>query len=110
MRLQTKVLQWKVKCSLMCAARILVMACVIRCLLGLSSTRAPADLISFEWGTVGNPRNTGGTFGAVNKTYRMSKHKVANGKYTCSLNAVDPTEGNGLSLYSADMSNQAKKS
>jgi len=75
---------------------------------------SPAQAVIFDWATVGNPGNTGeyqplqGTFGAVDYTYRISKHEVTNNQYTEFLNAVDPTGANSLFLYNSNMSSHAR--
>jgi formylglycine-generating enzyme required for sulfatase activity len=65
------------------------------------------DLV-FDWATVGNPGNAGevqpeGTFGAVNYTYRISKHEVTNDQYAEFLNKVAATDANGLFHSSMDI-------
>lgn len=72
--------------------------------LTLCSTRGS----TFDWATIENPGNPGetqpgGTFGAVDYSYRISKHEVTNGDYTEFLNAVDPTGVNDLALYNPGM-------
>lgn len=69
---------------------------------------AQAELIVFDWATVGNPGNRGYRFdprlGAVDYVYRISKHEVTNAQYTVFLNAADPTGTNDRALYNSNMS------
>jgi formylglycine-generating enzyme len=52
-----------------------------------------------EVGNPGNVHDSSG-FGGVGNTYSIGKHEVTNSQYIEFLNAVDPTGGNGLGLYS----------
>jgi sulfatase modifying factor 1 len=76
----------------------------------------PAHAVTFDWATIGNPGNAADDtgFGAVDYTYRISKHEVTNAQYAEFLNAVDPTGANanlggsdGL-LYNSSMSSDAR--
>ena len=64
--------------------------------------------VTFDWAAVGNPGNTADTtgFGAVQYTYRISKHEVTNAQYTEFLNAVAATDTNGL--YNTEMESDAR--
>ena len=93
-------------------ARILKLAIVATCFLAWSSRPVLADVVTFEWATVGNPGNAGdvqslGTFGSVGNTYRISKHEVTNAQYTCFLNAVDPAGTNPNDVYNTNMGSDA---
>ena len=69
---------------------------------------APADAVTFDWATVGDPNNAddthGAGYGGVDYTYRISKHEVTNAQYVEFLNAKDSTGVNSLALYSSQMS------
>jgi sulfatase modifying factor 1 len=61
------------------------------------SRAARVHAVDFDWATIGNPGNapdvaTG--LGAVNYTYRISKHEVTNAQYAEFLNVVDPSGAN----------------
>ena len=75
-------------------------------LINLSAAHA---VVTFDWATVGNPGNIGelsganaGGYGpirvcgAVNYTYRISKHEVTNAQYVDFLNAVAASDPYGL--------------
>ena len=71
---------------------------------------APADAVTFDWATVGNPGNAddihGSGYGGVDYTYRISKHEVTNSQYAEFLNAVASTDsfgGSDSTLYSPSM-------
>ncbi len=69
---------------------------------------AHAGNVTFDWATIGNPGNADDarpqrTYGAVDYAYRIGKTEVTNAQYTEFLNAVDPTGGNALNLYSTSM-------
>lgn len=53
-----------------------------------------------------NPYNL--QFGAVNYTFRISKHEISNGQYAEFLNVVDPAGVNLNGLYNSDMSANAR--
>ncbi len=59
----------------------------------------PAEAVSIDWVTVGNPGNLADTtgFGAVAYSYKISKYEVTNGQYVEFLNAV--AAENPHSLY-----------
>ncbi|TWU00221.1 Formylglycine-generating sulfatase enzyme [Botrimarina colliarenosi] len=85
-------------------------------LAAVAAQPAAAGTVSFDWAFVGNPGNAGelsgtgaGGFGpdtivgAVDYSYRISKHEVTNAQYVEFLNAVDPTGANALALYNTSM-------
>ena len=81
--------------------RLFQFAVVAACCVACSTSRVFADIVTFDWATVGNPGNTGqgqspGPFGAVSYNYRISKHEVTNEQYATFLNAVAATDSNGL--------------
>ncbi|MBW2236830.1 MAG: SUMF1/EgtB/PvdO family nonheme iron enzyme [Deltaproteobacteria bacterium] len=85
----------------------LVLTAVCAVLLG-----APASAVTIDWVTVGDPGNAcdvqfNRCFGAVARTYRVSKTEVTNTQYVEFLNAADPTGANMLALYSASMGSDA---
>ena len=79
-------------------------------ILGLfGGVRETCAQVTFDWATVGNPGNDpdqdygDGQFGAVDYTYRISKHEVTNDQYPDFLNAVDPMGTNPNDVYHSDM-------
>lgn len=84
-------------------ARILKLAVVATCFLAWSSSPVVADVVTFEWATVGNPNNAADstTYGSVGNTNRISKHEVTNNQYACFLDNVAATDSNNL--YNSNM-------
>jgi formylglycine-generating enzyme required for sulfatase activity len=94
-------------------ARFLQLAVVATCLLAWSIKPALADIV-FDWAVVGNPGNAPdqdyggppapGRFGAVNYTYRISRHEVTNAQYAEFLNRVAASDPHGLFNSGMDIS------
>ena len=61
----------------------------------------PAQAVTIEMVTVGDPGNTADTtgYGAVDHSYQIGKYEVTNAQFCEFLNAVDPDGTNSLSLY-----------
>jgi len=81
---------------------------IIALLLSFYTASHGSAAVTFGWAAVGNPGNLaevqpGGTFGAVDYSYRFSKHEVTNRQYTEFLNAVDPLGLNDFDLYYPSM-------
>lgn len=76
------------------------------CLLSASAALS-AQAIGITWSEVGNAGNAGdasnGGVGSVGYTYYISTYEVTNAQYAAFLNAVDPSAGNTLALYSNGM-------
>lgn len=94
------------------STRLFKLTVVATFILAWSSSPVLADVVSFEWATVGNPGNAGevqadGTFlGSVGYTYRISKHEVTNAQYACFLNAVATDDL--YNLYSTSMGSHGR--
>ncbi len=68
--------------------------------LGSAATlHATLAIPTVEVGNPGNFHDSSG-FGGVGNTYSIGKHEVTNSQYIEFLNAVDPSGGNGLGIYS----------
>ncbi len=78
--------------------RTLLVLLFLAPLAALFGTR-PAEAVSIDWVTVGDPGNLADTtgFGAVAYSYKISKYEVTNGQYVEFLNAV--AAENPHSLY-----------
>lgn len=61
--------------------------------------------VTFDWVTVGDPRNAADAtgLGSVARVFRISKYEVTNAQYAKFLNAKDPNGANALGLYNASM-------
>lgn len=78
-----------------------------------------AQAVVIETVSVGDAGNTGVTyplgthsstaFGGVATNFEIGKYEVTNTQYAAFLNAVDPSAGNALSLYSTSMSSDFYK-
>jgi formylglycine-generating enzyme required for sulfatase activity len=76
----------------------------------LSSFALPADAVTIDWVTVGDPGNTADTapagYGAVADAFRIMKFEFTNQQYTDFLNSVAATDT--YSLYNASMGSNAR--
>jgi len=86
---------------------------IIAAAIVLLTAPSSAHAVTFDWVTVGNQGNagevqTGGTFGAVSYTYRISKHEVTNDQYRDFLNAVDALGTNPNSVYDPDAGSEIR--
>jgi formylglycine-generating enzyme required for sulfatase activity len=73
----------------------------------LGSLAPPAQAVTIDWVTVGNPGNAADTapagYGAVADSFRIMKFEFTNQQYTAFLNSVDPNGTNPNSIYNASM-------
>jgi len=87
-------------------------------LLMLGVVVTPAQAVTIDWVTVGNPGNTADTevmlsdsttgYGSVGYTYRISKYEVTNAQYAEFLNAVDSAGANPNNIYNSSMNSNAR--
>ena len=86
--------------------RIIVILPLVLVLGSAATLHATLAIPTVEVGNPGNVHDSSG-FGGVGNTYSIGKHEVTNSQYIEFLNAVDPTGGNGLGLYSDLMTSNA---
>ena len=80
----------------------------------LGSLASPAQAVTIDWVTVGDPGNTADTTGqpnpagAVADSFQIMKLEFTNQQYTAFLNSVDPTGTNPNSVYSGSMGSNVR--
>jgi formylglycine-generating enzyme len=93
---------------------ILSLKVVALILAGFASSNAAQAQVTFDWAVVGDPGNAPDIlypssnpdnfrFGAVNYTYRISRHEVTNSQYSEFLNRVAASDPNNLFNPSMDI-------
>jgi formylglycine-generating enzyme required for sulfatase activity len=76
----------------------------------LSSFALPADAVTIDWVTVGDPGNAADntSYGAVADAFQIMKFEFTNQQYTDFLNSVDAGGTNPNSVYNASMDSDAR--